>query len=251
MLSYIPQILHPFPGFNLPFACHNSHSHLDRYHDLVYASAPEVKQVDTKEGCQIQISKDSGDFESYKIRLAEHGEEFQLKISSEVDEFERIFTIDSSMADMELITWKLYREEGLLVINIPKHKKGKHTLRAAHKESKKQRRLERELKRRRKEQKRLRAAKKLAKRQRKQEQEQEDYNDNSSSGVDEAHLLQHQFEESSEPETSETSEYETPSTDSECDSHPESHSSSPTKPTLEEIEDEEFVMYHRMINHEL
>lgn len=183
-----------------------------------------VKHYEDEDCHQLQFFKRNGDFSSYEISLIRKGGEYVVKISSDADLVEKLFSINKSLIDVDGIDYKWNRESSALVVNLPK--RHKHDIRKLAKVEKHREKLLRKQKR--KQEKKLK--KELKKLQREEKK----------------HEPVPEPEPVSEPDTPETSDFETPSESSDVeDSEPIKHTHSPT---MEEVEDEEFVLLRKKFN---
>lgn len=215
-----------------------------------------VKQVETADGYQIQIAKRFGDFNGYEVKvIRDLSGDFLLKIEGNNDQFERKYELDPEMVEIREIDWKWFRNENVLVLNIPKRKyrqeerkKVKSVKKSNCKKSSPKRKVVNDKRLHHKLDK-LEAALKEEQRQRNSEK-QEEYlkqqeNDQRSLTSDEA-LFEH--EENIPSLSAESS----PALESDTSSETESIESEPIKakkknrlPSIEEVEDEEFILLRK------
>lgn len=205
-----------------------------------------VKQYEDENCHQIQLFKRFGDFSSYEISLVRKAGDYIVKVSSDLDQVQKCFSINKSLIDISGVDYKWYHEANALVVNLPK--KHKHEGRSAKKEKLRERRVHKQKK---KQERRLR--KELRKRQA-EERKQHKHEKRTQEPVTEAQPAtepEHRTEAQpvsggelwTEAETPETSDFETPSETSDNeDLEPLGHSHSPT---MEEVEDEEFVLLRK------
>lgn len=207
----------------------------ERPRDLV------VKQYEDENCHQIQFFKRYGDFSSYEISLVRKAGDYIVKVNSDLDQVQKTFSVSKSLIDIGGVDYRWYREANALVVNLPK--KHKHEGRSSKKEKLHERRVH---KQKRKQERRLR--KELRKRQA-EERRQHKHEQHTEEPVLEAQPLSVEAPPASEAElwteaeTPETSDFETPSETSDNeDLEPlrPSHS-----PTMEEVEDEEFVFLRK------
>lgn len=215
-----------------------------------------VKQVETADGYQIQIAKRFGDFNGYEVKvIRDLSGDFLLKIEGNNDQFERKYELDPEMVEIREIDWKWFRNENVLVLNIPKRKyrqeerkKVKSVKKSNCKKSSPKRKVVNDKRLHHKLDK-LEADLKEEQRQRNSEK-QEEYlkqqeNDQRSLTSDEA-LFEH--EENIPSLSAESS----PALESDTSSETESIESEPIKakkknrlPSIEEVEDEEFILLRK------
>ncbi|CAK7892210.1 hypothetical protein CAAN3_01S08988 [[Candida] anglica] len=80
-----------------------------------------VKKVESEDSFQLQIFKEYGNFNSYEVQVVKKpGNKAHLIISSEEDEFQKIFEFSLEDIDVQKIDWEHYSAEKVLVLNIPK-----------------------------------------------------------------------------------------------------------------------------------
>lgn len=82
--------------------------------------APIVRQVENAQVYQFQIGKDYGNFKSYEIRVVKKSGNVYLKITSEADDFAKLYELNKDVLDVSAIDWKLIKNENILVVSIPK-----------------------------------------------------------------------------------------------------------------------------------
>mmetsp|Transcript_6794 Transcript_6794/g.6708 ORF Transcript_6794/g.6708 Transcript_6794/m.6708 type:complete len:277 (+) Transcript_6794:4713-5543(+) len=273
MISYYTSPHYNFDAFD-PF-CIGSHSYLNNslFNDVMHQldrhvyynqsqkmlekiSKPSVKQVETANGYQIQIAKRFGDFNGYEVRVIRNiSGDYLLKIKGNSDQFERLYELDPEMIEIGEIDWKWHRNENVLVLNIPKRehryeerkrvknvkksncKKSHHKRKTTHDKS-----LNRKLDR-------LDAALREEQRQRNSENQREEYSkqqDDQQRLIKDQALFEH--EETIELPSAESSS----ALESDTSSETESIESEPIKakkknrlPSIEEVEDEEFVLLRK------
>lgn len=197
-----------------------------------------VKQVETNNVHQIQLYKNAGDFGSYEIRLIQNRNSgYVLKIISEAEEFLKAFELEPKRIDVEHIDWKYHPELNVLTINLPiknqtaEHKKKQIKAKSIEKAYKKNRKHEKT---------KLKALKKKEKKLRKLEEDRKEQEKEQVTDSKTQTPISKLF--TSVSDSSETSEYETPSeSDSDNDNVPKVKHS----PTMEEVEDEEFVLLRK------
>lgn len=79
-----------------------------------------LKQVEDDQTHQIQMFKRVGNFGSYEIKIVQRANEYLLRISSDKDNFERVFALDPNYVDLEGIDFHHFKDNGVLIINIPR-----------------------------------------------------------------------------------------------------------------------------------
>ena len=92
-----------------------------------------LKKVETEDQYQIQIFKDHGDFTSYEVKAVKSQRSFSFQgyqpellditIQSNDDNFLKTFQFDLNDIDVSSIDWEWYKDENVLVLNIPKKRK--------------------------------------------------------------------------------------------------------------------------------
>lgn len=89
---------------------------------LMQMSKPSsIRQVETVDGYQIQIAKKYGGFNGYEIRvIRDLSGEYLLKIEGNNDQFEKLYHLNPEEVEIREIDWKWFRNENILVLNIPK-----------------------------------------------------------------------------------------------------------------------------------
>lgn len=92
-----------------------------------------LKKVETEDQYQIQIFKDHGDFTSYEVKAVKSQQSFSFQgyqpelldiiIQSKNDNFLKTFQFDLNDIDVSSIDWEWYKDDNVLVLNIPKKRK--------------------------------------------------------------------------------------------------------------------------------
>lgn len=97
---------------------------LQQYREQLEAQKPKIiKKVETEEGFQIQIHKNSGNFQSYEVRaIRAYGNPnlVNLIIESKADEFSKVFQFSLDDIELSEIDWEYFERENILVLNVPK-----------------------------------------------------------------------------------------------------------------------------------
>lgn len=95
-----------------------------QYEEHLRAQKPKiVKKVETEDAYQIQIFKQNGDFNSYELKvLRTYGNPklVNLVVESRADDFRKIFQFSVDDIDIQSIDWEHFKQENVLVLNIPK-----------------------------------------------------------------------------------------------------------------------------------
>lgn len=219
---------------------------------LAQMSKPSsVKQVETVDGYQIQIAKKYGDFNGYEIRvIRDLSGNYLLKIEGNNDQFKKLYQLNPEEVEIGEIDWKWFRNENILVLNIPKsehkyeEKKKLKSVKKANCKKSDHRRKARHEKRLRRKVDKIEAALQEEQRQRNSEKQEEDEEDNHRNLISNEALFE--LEENIEVAPSDSS------TALESDSsETESIESEPIKvkknrlPSIEEVEDEEFILLRK------
>mgnify|MGYP001183474250 CR=1 FL=1 len=227
---------------------------------LAQISKPSsVKQVETVDGYQIQIAKKYGDFNGYEIRvIRDLSGDYFIKIEGNNDQFKKLYQLNPEEVEIGEIDWKWFRNENILVLNIPKsehkyeeRKKLKSVKKANCKKSDHRRKARHEKRLRRKVDK-IEAALQEEQRQRnseKQEEEEEEYQkqqeDSHCKLIRNEALFEHEENIEVAPSDSSTA------LESDSSSETETIESEPIKvkknrlPSIEEVEDEEFILLRK------
>lgn len=85
-----------------------------------------LKKIETEEAFQILIHKNSGNFESYEVRVVRayrNPNLVNLIIESKADEFSKVFQFSLDDIEVSEIDWVYYERENVLMLNIPKKMK--------------------------------------------------------------------------------------------------------------------------------
>lgn len=95
-----------------------------QYQEQLQAQRPKIiKKVETEDVYQIQFFKESGNFNSYEVKVLRtlgNSNVVNLVIESEADEFRKVFQFNLDDIDVRQIDWEYYQLENVLVLNIPK-----------------------------------------------------------------------------------------------------------------------------------
>lgn len=223
---------------------------------LTQMSKPSsVKQIEIADSYRIQIAKKYGDFNGYEIRvIRDSAGDYLLKIEGNNDHFTKLYQLNPEEIEIGEIDWKWFRNENILVLNIPKREhryEGKKKLKSVKKSNCKKsahRRKARHEKSLHRKLDKLEAALQEEQRQRNSEgQEEEDCQKQQAEDqyklISNEALFEH--EENIEVPASDTS------TALESSSETESTESEPIKikknrlPSIEEVEDEEFILLRK------
>ncbi|RKP29267.1 hypothetical protein METBISCDRAFT_24394 [Metschnikowia bicuspidata] len=97
------------------------------HREQLAAQRPRIlKKIETEEVFLIQIHKNSGDFESYEVRVVRayrNPNLVNLIIESKADEFSKVFQFSLDDIEVSEIDWVYYERENVLMLNIPKKMK--------------------------------------------------------------------------------------------------------------------------------
>lgn len=194
-----------------------------------------VKHIESRNAYKIQIFKEDGDFSSYEIKLTQNKKhQYCLKLVSAFDNFSKVYELDNNSVQIDKIGYKWYEDENCLMVSIPK----KDTVKSVEKQQLKETKRIAKAKRAsdRAQRKQIRKLEKLEKLKRKAQAQEKR----------EAAITNHkqsEFEDSSSSTTSDISE-------SESSSEYEVLPNAPKMlhhPSIEEVEDEEFVLLRKKI----
>lgn len=84
-------------------------------------SKPRVTQFASADNYNIQIFKELGDFYGYEVKVIRRlPGECYLKIKGNHDNFERVYEIDPTLVNVDDIDWKWFKEQNVLALKIPK-----------------------------------------------------------------------------------------------------------------------------------
>lgn len=277
MISYYTSPHYNFDVFN-PF-CVGSHSSLNNslFNDMMHqldkqlyynqsqkmlekmSKPSDVKQVETADGYQIQIAKRFGDFIGYEVRVIRNlSGDYLLKIKGNNDQFERLYELDPEMVEINEIDWKWFRNENVLVLNIPKRehrheerKRVKNVKKSSCKKSPHKRKITYDKSLHHKLDK-LAAALKEEQRQRNSEEQEEDYSKQQENNQQNLTRDEPHFEHEENIELPSLSAESSSALESNTSSETESIESEPIKakkksrlPSIEEVEDEEFILLRK------
>ncbi|KAI5949563.1 hypothetical protein KGF54_005440 [Candida jiufengensis] len=82
-----------------------------------------IKKLETEDEFQIQIYKPYGNYNNYEVlikHIQPHQPIINLEIYSKEDQFKVIFKFNLNYIDINNINWKWYKQNNILVLNIPK-----------------------------------------------------------------------------------------------------------------------------------
>lgn len=84
-----------------------------------------VKKVETEDAFQIQIFKQSGNFDLYEVKVLRTQYPYpsnlvNLVLQSPEDEFKKVFQFSLDDIEVQSIDWEYYKDQNVLVLNVPK-----------------------------------------------------------------------------------------------------------------------------------
>ncbi|KAG2730854.1 hypothetical protein G9P44_006003 [Scheffersomyces stipitis] len=86
-----------------------------------------VKKIETEDEYQIQVYKKTGDFNNYEVRAIKVPKQFSQQpqlinviLQSAKDSFKKTFQFKEQDINVEDINWEWYKQENILVLNVPK-----------------------------------------------------------------------------------------------------------------------------------
>lgn len=107
---------------------------ISRAQELPPVRGPKIlKKIETEDQYQIQIFKDHGDFSSYEVKAVKSQQPFVFQgfqpqildiiIQSTSDDFTKKFQFNMEDIEVNSIDWEWYKDDNVLVLNIPKKRK--------------------------------------------------------------------------------------------------------------------------------
>ncbi|CCE73178.1 Piso0_000201 [Millerozyma farinosa CBS 7064] len=206
---------------------------------------PLVRELEDANKFQIQLFKRKGSFAGYEVKIVKYRDgSHRLKLTGNSDGFEREYYVDPRLIDSKNINWRWFSEENVLILTIKKTKIHSHSRRERKLKdtSRSRRRASRTAARKEEYERGSIAEEKAFCEESPLEKSAEQLHDSDSSVCEEALS---DGGSSTEPIADSSSDF---SADSSLESSSDDHKHSSVvkrKPTIEEVEDEEFVLLRK------
>lgn len=206
---------------------------------------PLVRELEDANKFQVQLFKRRGSFAGYEVKIVRDRDgSHRLKLTGNSDGFEREYYVDPRFIDSKNIDWKWFQEENILILTIKKTKRHLHLRRERkHKDASRSRRRASKTPVRTEEDERGPVAEERVFREEPLLDKLAEKQKDSDSSVYEEALLD--LTSSTEPIADSSSDL---SADLGSELLSDDHKRSPVvkhKPTIEEVEDEEFVLLRK------